>query len=127
MWSQTSLRCTDLGLEGPTNTTKKSKSLQQVSRYAFEYKIRGPLGCLTCQAKLSTSTIFSPLVPTVGALSSATKWTPLNNWLSLKFWSHVSTNTNIHILSTEIMLTKTTSQHLCKINLDSNSIKHTTR
>jgi len=38
------------------------------------------------------------------------------------FWSHVSTNRNIHILSTEIILTKT-SQHLCKMNLDSSSIQ----
>jgi len=87
-----------------------------------KYKIRVPLGYLTCQAKLSTSTTFSPLGPTVGTLSSATKWTPINNWLSHMFWSHVSTNRNIHILSTKIMLTKT-SQHLRKINLDSSSTK----
>jgi len=130
MWSQTSLRCTNLGLEGTTNATKDRSHCSWspgMHSDSPEYKIRVPLGCLTCQAKLSTSTTFSPLGPTVGTLSSATKWTPINNWLSHMFCSHVFTNRNIHILSTEIMMTKTTSQHLCKINMDSNSIKHTTR
>jgi hypothetical protein len=70
-----------------------------------EYKVRVPLGWLTRKAKLSTNTIFNSLGPTAGALSSATQWTPINHRLSHMFCSHVSTNRNLHIVSTE-MLTK---------------------